>query len=448
MRGKPSEPITPAMPVLLGQGERSVEDAVSYSVTHRVRIEIRAILNEGTRSQDELAKLVRPPVGSIGYHLRELLADGSIALAYVKQVRNANKYFYRAVEMPFYTDEEIAAMPPVARQAVIGVALQAIMAEALAAFWAGKMIDDGRLWMAWRWFNVDQRGRGDIADEQARSWERVREIEAESTNRCARSGEPTKSIIVSSLGYVRCRFSADPPMTERLKDETVPETPIRLGQGMRCVENAISYAVSHRVRAEILAILNEAARSREELAYLIGEPPEKIKHHIKALLDEGSIEIAYTEQVGNMNQYFYRAVEMPFYTDEEIAAMPPVARQAVIGVALQAIMAEALAAFWAGKMIDDGRLWMAWRWFNVDQRGRGDIADEQARSWERVREIEAESTNRCARSGEPTKSIIVSSLGYVRCRSVPSSTPGAGPNRPSAVGNVLGPQGRPQAVRP
>ena len=339
-------------------------------------------------------------------------------------------------------------MPPAARQAVTGVALQAIMAEALAAFWAGKMIDDRRLWMAWRWFNVDQRGRGDIADEQARSWERVREIEAESTNRCVKSGEPTKSIIVSSLGYVRCRFSAAPPMTERLGNEAAPETPIRLGQGMRCVENAVSYAISHRVRAEILAILNEGARSREELAYLVGERPDDIKHHIKVLLDEGSIEIAYTEPVGNMNKYFYRAVEMPFYTDQEIAAMPPAARQAVTGVALQAIMAEALAAFWAGKMIDDRRLWMAWRWFNVDQRGRGDIADEQARSWERVREIEAESTNRCVKSGEPTKSIIVSSLGYVRCRSAPSSTPDSSPDRPSAVGNVLGPPGQLRAVRP
>jgi DNA-binding transcriptional ArsR family regulator len=217
---------------------------------------------------------------------------------------------------------------------------------------------------------------------------------------------------------------------------------------MRCVENAVSYAISDRVKAEILAILNEGARSREELAYLVGEPPDKIKHHIRALLKQGSIEIAYTEQVGNMNQYFYRAVKIPFYTDEEIAAMPPAARQAVTGVALQAIMAEALAAFWAGKMIDDRRMWMAWRWFNVDRRGRGDIADEQARSWERYQEIEAESTNRCAKSGEPTKSIIVSSLGYVRCRTAPSNTPGASPSRPSAVGNVLGPRGQLPAVRP
>ncbi len=335
-------------------------------------------------------------------------------------------------------------MPPAARQAVTGVALQAIMAEALSAFWAGKMIDDRRLWVSWRWFNVDQRGRDDIADEQARSWERIRKIEAKSTNRRAKSGEPAKSIIVSSLGYVRCRFSEAAPMTER----PGPKAPVRLGQGMRCVENAISYAIGHRIRAEILAILNEDVRSRDELAYLVGEPSDKIKHHVRALLDDGSIEIAYTEQVGNLNQYFYRAVVMPHYSDEEIAAMPPAARQAVTGVALQAIMAEALSAFWAGKMIDDRRLWVSWRWFNVDQRGRDDIADEQARSWERIRKIEAKSTNRRAKSGEPAKSIIVSSLGYVRCRNASVSTLAESPSRPTAVGSVLGSRGLSRAVRP
>jgi hypothetical protein len=214
MRGKPSKKaIAPEIPIRLGQGERSVENAVSYAVTHRVRIEIRAFLNEGARSRDELAKLVQPSAKSIGYHLRELLADGSIEVAQVKRVRNATQHFYRAVEMPFYTDEEIAAMPPAARQAVTGVALQAILAEALAAFWAGKMIDDRRLWLSWRWFNVDAQGREEIADEQARSWERVREIEAESANRCVRSGEPRQSIIVTSMGFVRCRRvpEATPP---------------------------------------------------------------------------------------------------------------------------------------------------------------------------------------------------------------------------------------------
>jgi DNA-binding transcriptional ArsR family regulator len=434
--------------IRLGQGERSVAAAVAYAITHQARTEILAILNEGPRSQEELKRLICAPASkNIGHHLREMLADGSIELAYVKPVRNASEHYYRAVEIPFYSDEEIAAMPPEAREAIAGVILEAVMAEALAALWAGRMVNDRRVWLSWRWFNVDARGRGDIADDQARHWERVREIEVESLERCAKSGEPTKSIIVTSLGYERFRFSSSGPMPVAGSGESAP-SPIRLGQGKRGVEEAVGYAIKHRRRVEILGLLNEGEHNRYELAALVGEEPHKIKHHLKELLDEGSIELAYSKRVGNMIQHYYRAVEMSFYTDEEIEAMHPEARQAIAGVILQAVMAEALAALWAGKMADDRRIGLSWRWFHVDARGREDIADEQARHWERVRECEAESTNRCAKSGEPTKSIIVTSLGHVRCRRAPMPTPADDSTEPGAVSNALRPTGSTQEARP
>lgn len=433
--------------IRLGQGKRSVAAAVAYAITHQARTEIRTILNEGPRSQEELARLIRGPASkNIAHHLRELLADGSIELAYVKPVRNAFEHYYRAVKIPFYTDEEIAAMPPEAREAIAGLILEGVMSEAMAALWAEKMVHDRRVWLSWRWFNVDAQGREDIADDQARHWERVREIEVESLVRCAKSGEPTKSIIVTSLGFERFRSSGPQRMPVEGSEESAPP-PIRLGRGKRGVEEAVGYALKHQHRVEILCLLNEGERNRYELAELIGEEPGKIKHHLKELLDEGSIELAYSKRVGsNMIQHYYRAVEIPFYTDEEIEELRPEERQAFAGVILQAIMAESLAALWAGKMADDRRVWLSWRWFHVDARGREDIADEQARHWERVRECEAESTNRCAKSGEPTKSIIVTSLGHMRCRRAPMDTPDEDPNEPGTMGNVLGSAGFAQEV--
>lgn len=198
------------------------------------------------------------------------------------------------------------------------------------------------------------------------------------------------------------------------------KTTARAGQSGKSIEEVISYAVGHRIRIEVLAILNEGVHSPDEIADLIGEPTNKLSHHIRELLEAGSIELARTERVRNATQHFYRAVEMPFYSDEEIAAMPPQQRQVIFGLILQAMMAESLAAFWAGKMQDDPRVWLSWRWFNVDSQGRNDIADEQARSWERVREIESESVNRCADSGEALTSIIVSSAGFPRNRTAPT----------------------------
>jgi DNA-binding transcriptional ArsR family regulator len=432
----------------LGQGKRSVAAAVAYAITHQARTEIHTILNEGPRSQEELTRLIRAPASkNIGHHLREMLADGSVELAYVKPVRNAFEHYYRAVEIPFYTDEEIAAMPPEAREAIAGVILEGVMSEAMAALWAGKMVNDRRVWLSWRWFNVDAQGREDIADDQARHWERVREIEFESLGRCAKSGEPTQSIVVTSLGFERFRFSLPRPMPELGSEEGAPPL-IRLGQGKRGVEDAVGYALKHQHRVEILCLLNEGERNRYELAALISEEPHKIKHHLKELLDEGSIEMAYSKRVGNMIQHYYRAAEIPFYSDEEIEALRPEERQAFAGVILQAVMAEALAALWAGKMADDRRVWLSWRWFHVDAHGREEMADEQARHWERVRECEAESTNRCARSGESTKSIVVTSLGHVRCRRAPMPMPEDDPNEPGVTGNVFASEGRARAVRP
>lgn len=199
--------------IKLGQGKRSVEDAVSYAVGHRIRVEVLALLNEGIRTPEELSKLIRQPLSRVGHHIKALLDDGSIELAKIEQVRNTVKHYYRAVEVPFFDDAEVASMKPETKQALAGVTLQAIMAEALAALWAEKMVDDPRLWLSWRWFNVDRQGREDIADEQARSWARVQEIEAEALARHHETGAPTTSIIVASLGHVRYRTSSTPPAT-------------------------------------------------------------------------------------------------------------------------------------------------------------------------------------------------------------------------------------------
>jgi DNA-binding transcriptional ArsR family regulator len=191
----------------------------------------------------------------------------------------------------------------------------------------------------------------------------------------------------------------------------------------RTIEEAVRYAFGHRIRIEVLCLLNEQSYSAQELARLVHQPLSTVTHHIEELLKAGSIEIARTQRVRNITQNFYRAVEIPFLSDKEMEAMTVEARQEIYGLILQASIAEALASFSAGKISADPRVVLAWRWFNVDDRGRRDIADEQARSLERIREIEAEATARRAESGEDAQSIIVTSFGYKRSR--PSPTPAA-----------------------
>jgi DNA-binding transcriptional ArsR family regulator len=201
----------------------------------------------------------------------------------------------------------------------------------------------------------------------------------------------------------------------------------RAGQRGKSIEEVVAYALGHRIRVYVLTILNEGTYTPDDIARIIGEPLPNVSHHIRELLEAGSIELAKTEKVRNTNQHYYRAVEMPFYSDEEMAAMTPAQRQVTYGLILQCMTAEAMAALWGGRMHSDPRVWMAWRWFNVDEQGRKDLADEQQRSWERYQEIEAESANRRVQTGEADASIIMAQMGFQRERTAPR-VPGAEAN--------------------
>jgi DNA-binding transcriptional ArsR family regulator len=190
------------------------------------------------------------------------------------------------------------------------------------------------------------------------------------------------------------------------------------GQRRKSIEEVVSYALGHRIRIEVLTLLNEGVYTPNQLAEILGEPIGTITHHVSELADGGAIELARTEQAGNWTRHFYRAVEQPYVSEEEALAMTPQQRQIIAGVVLQSIMAESMSAFWAGNMINDpSNVLLSWRWFNVDGEGQGEIIAELAASWERIQEIEARSTARRAESEEDAVSVIVAMQGFLRSRS-------------------------------
>jgi len=197
----------------MGKGARGVEDSVSYAVGHRIRIEILAALHEGPESADGLAKIIGRQLSIVTYHIEELLKDGSIEVAYSRPIRtNMSQYFYRVVELPEYSEEEIAAMTPEERHALAALILQATTVEALASLWAGKLHTDPRVKLIWDRFNLDQQARDELADEQAESWGRVKGIAGDAANRMAKSGEKGVTYVVQIFGYERSRSAAPPPL--------------------------------------------------------------------------------------------------------------------------------------------------------------------------------------------------------------------------------------------
>jgi len=185
----------------------------------------------------------------------------------------------------------------------------------------------------------------------------------------------------------------------------------------------VSYGLGHRLRIEILCLLNEATYSASDLAARTGQPLSTITHHISELAKSGCIELARTKKVRNADQHFYRAVALAEVSDQEAQKLPPEIKQEYAAVILQAAMAEALDALWAEKLNRDHLVCMKWRWFNLDEEGRCEFAEEQRESWDRLVDIEARSHARRVESGEESTTMIGVTLGFERNRSVGACVP-------------------------
>lgn len=196
----------------LGSGKRGVEESIGYSVRHRVRVEIQAILREGPANASQLAKIVRRPLSTVGHHIAELLHDGVIEIAWTEEVGNVVQHYYRVVELPYYSDEKVAALTDGDRQVLMAYTLQATIAEAMASLWSEKMVHDPRAFLAWKCMRLDRIGRDELADEEAASWARKEDIEARSANRRVKAGEAGGAYVMASLGFERSRSGPPAPL--------------------------------------------------------------------------------------------------------------------------------------------------------------------------------------------------------------------------------------------
>jgi predicted transcriptional regulator len=185
------------------------------------------------------------------------------------------------------------------------------------------------------------------------------------------------------------------------------------------MDEAVAYAVGNKIRNQALAILAEGMRSSSELAKIMGLGVKLVSNHVRELYDSGCIEIAATAEKGYVTEVYYRTVILPYITDDAYRMMTMEQRHDVNGVTVQNILNETLAAYRAEKMDDDEDLWLLWDALMLDKQARREVAQEQAESYERLKEIAGGAATRLAESGEVGQTTIITSTAFDRCRPQP-----------------------------
>ena len=181
------------------------------------------------------------------------------------------------------------------------------------------------------------------------------------------------------------------------------------------IEEVVEYALGHKIRIQILVVLNEGSYTAAQISERIDEPKEIVQNHLQWMLEDGAIEIDEKRPQGNRFRYTYRSVLVNTYSAEEFERLPYRFRQNIVGAMLNSSIAEILAGFRGGKLAEP-RAHVYWDWYNLDEKGQDDVDALTHRFLRDVREIEDESRSRAAKSGEETISRVLELFFFERTR--------------------------------
>jgi DNA-binding transcriptional ArsR family regulator len=176
------------------------------------------------------------------------------------------------------------------------------------------------------------------------------------------------------------------------------------------VDPRIAKALSHPMRARILAILNERVASPNEIAEIIHERLPNVSYHVRALLDLGCIELVDTAQRRGAIEHYYRAVVRPFFSDNDWRRIPRNGRQAISDSLLKAIWNDVSDAIEAGTFDSRADRNLAHSPMMLDDQGWSELADLLARTLRDVEKIESQSTRRLKKAedaGVPTSLVLM-----------------------------------------
>jgi DNA-binding transcriptional ArsR family regulator len=176
------------------------------------------------------------------------------------------------------------------------------------------------------------------------------------------------------------------------------------------VDPRIAKALSHPMRARILAILNERTASPNEISEMIDERLPNVSYHVRALLDLGCIELVDTAQRRGAIEHYYQALVRPFFSDRDWKRLPKSGRQSISDSALQIIWEDVSDAIEAGTFEARTDRHLSHSPMTLDSEGWRELAKVLERALGDAEKIESRSAARLKKSGEagiPTRLVAM-----------------------------------------
>jgi DNA-binding transcriptional ArsR family regulator len=158
------------------------------ALTHPLRIQILAALDERTASPSELADELGAPLGNVSYHVRTLADLGLVKLVKRRTRRGAVEHYYQARGRAQVTNRAWAQVPGVVKRSMVAVALEQAVDQAGAAAAAGGF-DHEDANLSRESVTLDQQGWTELSQAVDRLHQALGTIQEQSAKRLKGGGD-------------------------------------------------------------------------------------------------------------------------------------------------------------------------------------------------------------------------------------------------------------------
>jgi DNA-binding transcriptional ArsR family regulator len=170
----------------------------------------------------------------------------------------------------------------------------------------------------------------------------------------------------------------------------------------------IGKAMSHPLRARILASLNEGVASPNELAQELGEPLGNVAYHVRTLLDLDCVELVETAQRRGALEHYYRATNRAHLDDAAWKHLPRTARQGVAAEWFTATFRDVSKAIQTGTFTQRDDCHLSYTPLTLDEKAWKKLSKRLTQVLDEAMELQAQSLARLGGSNEgATKARLV-----------------------------------------
>lgn len=166
------------------------------------------------------------------------------------------------------------------------------------------------------------------------------------------------------------------------------------------LKTTLASAVAHPVRSRALTWMAERATSPAEIARALNIDVSSVNYHVQVLVEENLIEQIGSRPVRGAVEHFYRAVELPFVTNEQEAERSPEDRRTFAETTVAIYAANVADAIDRGTMLKRDDHYLVRHALSVDEEGWSELSEAFGGLMERVFEIKNASADRIKDSDE------------------------------------------------